>query len=109
MGMGGRVLFVSEFAILIINFGGISGRYAVWGWDLWRVKRARAARLAEREARRVAAGAAAPTGDRPEEEEEDEDDDEEEVWEGKSMVLFYLDLTKGAPRTPSRCAVLFKN
>ena len=117
--MTGRIIFVSEFAILLIALAGVGGRYAVWGWDQWRLKQGRAARAVERARRReqVAAAAAATTaegddapasfveleeyGDSDNDDDDDDDAAEEDVWEGKSMVLFHLDLTTGPSPPPS--------
>ena len=110
-GLTGRVIFVSEFAVLTVALGGIGARYAIWAWDQWRLAQGRSARAAERARRRATVAAALAEGNGDEEpmpavdEEEDEDDDEaaeEDVWEGKSMVLFYLDLTTGPSPPTSR-------
>ncbi|CED83716.1 E3 ubiquitin ligase [Phaffia rhodozyma] len=82
-GLSGKLLFVNEFAVLLTNWANIVGRYNVNLWDQWKSRRIRR----DRERARLAAVA------RGEENAEDEDDgDEDETWEGKSMVVFYIDL-----------------
>lgn len=82
-GINGKLLFVNEFTVLLTSWGNVVGRYGVNLWEQWRARKIRH----ERERVRLAAVAAG--------EEDVEEDEEEESWEGKSMVVFYIDLVTG--------------
>lgn len=109
-GISGRIVFVSEFAVLLVSLGGVAGRYAIWAWDQWKLAVGHRARRAERARRSAQAAATADAQADADadvvEDEEDDDDDDEDVWEGKSMALFYLDLTTGTslPSCADACA-----
>jgi E3 ubiquitin-protein ligase synoviolin len=84
--LNGKVLFVSEYTILTTAWINVVGKYGVNLWEKYReysAARARAAAIAE-----------AGEGDEEEEEEEEEEEDDR-GWEGKSMVVFYIDLVTG--------------
>lgn len=78
-GVSGKVLFISEYTILITALGNVTAKYGINLWE--RLREMRAARELER-AR--AAGEVA-----------EDEEDEDRAWEGKSMVVFYVDLVSG--------------
>lgn len=84
--LNGKVLFVSEYTILTTSWINVVGKYGVNVWE--KVREMLAARAAAR-------ARALPRVESDETEEEEEDEEDDRGWEGKSMVVFYIDLVTG--------------